>query len=68
MTNRFKKNDKVVMHTCGEGKGENEGRIWECRSDSFEDSAQQEVVFLDGFSGSFLCKYLQKVNLNNYDK
>ena len=60
----LKKEDKVVMHTCGEAD-HYKGRIWTCRSDEFTSSAKQQVVFLEGFSGYFLVDYLQIVDLGN---
>ena len=59
----LKKGDRVVMHTCMESKGENFGKIWTCRTDSFKNDAGIEVVFLDGFSGYFSTKFLQPVSL-----
>ncbi len=59
--NILSKGDKVVMHTCIEAK-ENEGKIWECDSDSW-DNYGTELVMLKGFSGGFWTKYLQKVNI-----
>ena len=55
------KGDKVVMHTCIEAK-HYEGKIWECTTDSY-DNHGIELVFLDGFSGAFWTKYLQKVKI-----
>lgn len=62
MRNLLKKGECVVMHTCGEAEHYN-GRIWSCKSDEFTDRAGQQVVFLEGFSGCFLAKFLQRVNL-----
>lgn len=62
-TKILKKGDKVVMHTCMESKGKNFGKIWTCRTDSFKNDAGDEVVFLDGFSGSFDTEFLQPVSL-----
>ena len=59
----LKKGDKVVMHTCGEANYY-KGRIWTCRCDEYTSSAKQQLVFLEGFSGSFLVKYLQIVDLD----
>jgi hypothetical protein len=60
----LKKGEKVVMHSCIEAKiPEYNGKIWTCKTDSFTDKANLEVVFLEGFSGYFFCKFLQKVNL-----
>lgn len=59
MIQDFKKGDKVVMHTCHESTlPEYKGKVWECRTDSYMDKAKQECVFLEGFSGCFLCDFL----------
>ncbi|MEC2062696.1 hypothetical protein [Bacillus inaquosorum] len=58
----LKKGDHVVMHTCGEAE-HYDGKIWHCTSDEFTDRAGQQVVFLEGISGCFLVKYLQRVNI-----
>lgn len=63
--NPLREGEKVVMHSCMESQGVNLGKIWECRSDSFQTDAGEEVVFLKGFSGYFLCKYLQPVRLDD---
>lgn len=59
-TNTFKKGDTVVMHSCGEA-GFYKGKIWTCLTHSFLDRCNQEVVFLEDFSGYFAVKYLQIV-------
>lgn len=62
----LKKGDTVVMHTCGEAE-HYEGQLWICRTDEYtqgESIYKQNLVFLEGFSGCFATKYLQKVNLN----
>ena len=58
----LKKDDHVVMHTCGEAEYYR-GKIWTCRTDQFNSSSGSPVVFLDGFSGYFLVEYLQFVDL-----
>lgn len=58
----LKKGDKVVMHTCGEAE-HYKGKVWTCNSDEFTSSSKEQVVFLEGFSGYFLVKYLQVVDL-----
>ena len=62
----LKKGDKVVMHTCLEAETYN-GKIWTCEGDEFtkgkEKYYQENVVFLEGFSGYFCTKFLQKVNV-----
>lgn len=61
----LKTGDVVVMHTCGEAE-HYDGKLWTCRSD--EQKLHQDhtstVVWLEGFSGAFATKYLQKVNLS----
>lgn len=59
----LKKGDLVVMHTCGEAE-HYPGQIWTCKGDEFTSSSNSQVVFLEGFSGCFLAKYLQIVNLS----
>lgn len=65
--NKLKNGDKVVMHSCGEA-GFYKGKIWTCSGDSFQNSNTAEVIFLEGFSGTFLCKYLQEVKINNIEE
>lgn len=65
----LKKGNKVVMHTCDDAKVYN-GKVWTCKSDEFvqgEKPFEQNLVFLEGFSGSFCTQYLQVVQeeLNN---
>lgn len=63
-TTTFKKGDKVLMHTCGEANfPKYKGKIWTCKTDSYKDRANQDVVFLEGFSGYFSCEYLQIVDV-----
>ena len=63
-TTTFKKDDTVVMHSCGEASFY-KGKIWTCLTDSYLDRGKQEVVFIEGFSGCFSAKYLQLVELKN---
>lgn len=62
----LKKGDRVVMHTCIEARNpKNYGKVWTCKVDEYEQGEgvyHQSLIFLDGFSGSFMTKYLQKVN------
>jgi hypothetical protein len=52
------------MHTCIEATlPKYKGKVWTCRTDSYIDKAGQEVVFLEGFSGCFMCSYLVQVNI-----
>lgn len=61
-TSTFKKNDKVVMHSCGEANfPEYKGKLWVCLTDSFLSKCKDDVVFLEDFSGYFLTEYLQVV-------
>lgn len=50
------------MHTCIEAETYN-GKIWTCKSDSYKDRGGNELIFLEGFSGCFLCSFLQLVNI-----
>ena len=56
---KFKKGDKAVMVNCGEGE-HYAGKVWTCKGDSFKDNNKEEVVFLEGFSGYFHCRFLVK--------
>lgn len=61
---KFKKGDKVVMHSCYESELEEyKGKIWTCIEDSYMDKGNWECVFLEGFSGAFFCKYLTLVKI-----
>ena len=61
---KLKKGDKVVMHTCGESKlPKYYGKVWNCSSDEWKNQGHTDVIFLDGFSGSFDVKCLQKLDL-----
>lgn len=62
----LKKEDKVVMHTCIDSEGENYGKIWTCESDEFIENNECSV-WLKGYKTPFPRRYLQKVELNNYD-
>lgn len=59
---RLKKGDKVVMHGCAE-KALYSGKIWECRTDEQQLKDGDWVVWLEGYSGCFMAKYLAKVNI-----
>lgn len=61
----FKAGDKVKMINCIEAKIY-KNTIWTCLTDSYIDKSNDEVVFLDGFSGCFLVKYLQKQTLPKF--
>ena len=61
-TDTLKKGVTVVMHSCGEANfPEYKGKVWTCQTDSFLASSNQEVVFLEGYSGYFFTKYLQLI-------
>ncbi|PXW06481.1 hypothetical protein C8D70_12513 [Chryseobacterium sp. CBTAP 102] len=62
-TETLKKNDRVVMHSCYEATLDEFKKIWKCSTNSYIDKSGEEVVFLDGFSGCFLVKYLQPVSV-----
>ena len=61
-TTTLKKGDKVVMHTCYESKIEKyKDKLWTCQTDSFLSKGNEDVVFLDDFSGYFSTEFLQRV-------
>jgi len=63
-TETFKKGDTVVMHSCGEADfPQYKGQVWTCLTDSYSDRGGQDCVFLEGFCGSFISKYLQIVKV-----
>lgn len=65
---KLKKGDKCVMHTCGESDLEKyHGKIWEVTCDEYFQYGRA-LVFLEGFSGSFAAKYLQKVDLTPMER
>lgn len=58
----LKKGDTVMMHTCIEArKREFKEKVWVCSSDSYIAPSGHEMVFLEGFSGSFWTNYLNVV-------
>jgi len=62
-TEIFKKGDKVTMHTCYESTFEEyKDKVFICQTDSFLDRGkeEEEVVFLEDFSGCFSAKYLKQ--------
>lgn len=59
-TELFKKGDQVTMHNCAEASIYKD-KVWTCLTDSFLARGQEEVVFLEDFSGYFLAKFLVKV-------
>ncbi|MDQ4679348.1 hypothetical protein [Stenotrophomonas maltophilia group sp. RNC7] len=58
----LKVGDKVVMHSCLESK-RYQGKVWTCKTEQFKAESGSNVVFLEGYSGYFLVKYLQRVRL-----
>jgi hypothetical protein len=55
------------MHNCGEANfHKNKGKVWICQTDSYLDRGNQEVVFLDGFSGCFSVRFLRKQKKSAY--
>lgn len=62
MIKPLEKGELVVMHTCGEAE-HYDGKLWKCKTDEFIPSSGSPVVFLEGFSGYFLCQYLQRVDV-----
>lgn len=61
-TETLNKGDKVVMHSCMEASIY-KGKIWNCKTDSFKDRGNEDVVFLEEFSGCFSTKFLQIVSV-----
>lgn len=62
----FCKGETVVMHSCYEATlPQYKGKIWTCRTDSYimKGCDKAEVVFLEGFSGCFDCKYLELLKI-----
>lgn len=59
-TGTLKRGDVVIMHSYIEAKTHN-GTFWKCMTPSFKDFGGEEVVFLEGYSGSLLTRYLQWV-------
>jgi len=57
------KGTKVKMVNCGEAE-HYQDRIWITRTNSFfpKNYPNEEVIFLEGFSGWFLCEYLEIIN------
>lgn len=62
----LKAGDKVVMHTCMEADNPKYlGKIWTCKTDAYRNKGHDyDVLFLEGFSGSFATEFLQKVNVS----
>lgn len=56
---QFKVNDLLVMADCYEAERYS-NRIWVCRHQSYKASSGDYWVFLEGFSGAFICEYLRK--------
>jgi len=61
-TKTFKAGDIVVMHTCYEARmPKYKDKLWTCRTDSFLSKGNEEVVFLEDFSGYFAAEFLKRV-------
>lgn len=61
-TETLKKSDRVVMHKCYEANLlKYKDKLWICQTDSFLSKGKEDVVFLEGFSGYFLVKFLLQV-------
>lgn len=58
-TETFAKGETVEMQNCYEANI-HKGKLWTCKTDSYKDRAGQDVVFLEGFSGCFMSKYLKR--------
>lgn len=57
---KFKDKDKVKMFNCYEATFEhNLNKEFICNGNSFISKSGEEVVFLHGISGYFVCKYLK---------
>lgn len=65
-TNTLKKGDIVKMINCVEAQV-NQDVQWICQTTSFKDKGGDDVVFLEGFSGYFLCEYLDKIEVQWYN-
>lgn len=66
----FKKGDLVVMQNCMEARHAKQ-KVWKCRTDSFASSSNDIVIFLENFSGYFLCYFLRqatKEEAKEYEK
>ncbi|EKB02360.1 hypothetical protein HMPREF9711_03145 [Myroides odoratimimus CCUG 3837] len=59
-TNTLKKGDIVKMTNCLEASAHKEDK-WICQTNSFKDKGGNDVVFLENYSGYFLCDYLENV-------
>ncbi|WP_421977171.1 hypothetical protein [Roseivirga seohaensis] len=55
----FEKGEHVIMHTCLESE-KHPNKVWVCKTDSFKANSGHEVVFLEGYSGYFLCVFLHR--------
>ncbi len=56
-----------MIYTCGEAD-KYKDRIWTCKTDEYinrkgEGIFEQRLVFLEGFSGCLLTKYLRRVEI-----
>lgn len=58
----LKKGTRVIMFNCGEADHYKD-KVWNCRTDSFfpKHYNENEMVYLEGFAGWFLCDFLKVV-------
>ncbi len=58
----FKVGDKVKMVGSAEAEfPEYQNKVWTCESSSYLAHSGEEVVFLEGYSGYYMCAYLEEV-------
>lgn len=55
---KFKQGDLVVMQNCMEAANPKQ-KVWKCRTDSYPAATKDTVVFLENYSGYFLCYFLR---------
>lgn len=63
VTDQLRRGDGVIMIGCGEAE-EHSGKIWYCQTDEFyhgADQLREGLVFLEGYSGSFKTRFLQRI-------
>ncbi|WP_151765804.1 hypothetical protein [Acinetobacter colistiniresistens] len=57
----FSKGDAVYMVGTDEAKLPENQKTWICASDSFIGESGDELVFLEGYTGAYMCMYLDYV-------
>lgn len=70
LTDDLRRGDAVIMIGCGEAEAHS-GKVWYCRTDEFSQGAgelREGLVFLEGYSGSFKTRFLQKIEGDAYDR